>query len=109
MKTKSVYIVTYNDRYGNGDEKNLEGIIAKREDFGKWLFQHNLEREIDGNPPESSDEFDVECASLFSFTKRDKVECNHDLDDVEDNEDGMQYCTKCGKLFDEDGVGIQAK
>lgn len=109
MKTKSVYIVKYNDRYGNGDEEYIEAVLANSGDFGKWLYQHNLEREIDGNPPESEDEFDVESVSLFSFNKKDKFECNHTLDDVEDDEDGMQYCVICGKRFDEDGVGIQAE
>lgn len=42
---KKIYLVEYNDRYGNGDNKSFEGYVESREDFLKWLVEHNKERQ----------------------------------------------------------------
>lgn len=43
MKSKTLYVVRYNDCYGNG-ETSLEVIVKSHKDFKKWLIQHNKER-----------------------------------------------------------------
>ena len=47
MRTKQVYIVQYNDCYGNGTDKNLEAVIESKDDFKSWLEQHNDNRRMD--------------------------------------------------------------
>ena len=66
MGNNNLYIVQYNDRYGNGTDKNLECIVKSHEDFYKWLEQHNSERVADGNEEESADEFDLIPIKLFN-------------------------------------------
>jgi len=66
MENSNLYIVQYNDRYGNGTDKNLECIVKSHEDFYKWLEQHNSERVTDGNEEESADEFDLIPIKLFN-------------------------------------------
>lgn len=43
---KTLYVVEYNDCYGNGDE-SLEVIVESYEDFLQWLEKHNEERKSD--------------------------------------------------------------
>ena len=43
---KKLYVVQYNDCYGNGDS-SLEVIVESHEDFLKWLEQHNDNRDIE--------------------------------------------------------------
>ncbi len=70
MKTKRVYIVTYNDCYGNGTDKRNESVLEKESDFKKWLKAHNKQRKLDGNEPESKEEFDVTPIDMvISFDK----------------------------------------
>ena len=59
------YIVQYNDRYGNGDDKTYECILKDKETFDKWLKDHNDEREGMGAEPESAEEFDLIPIELF--------------------------------------------
>lgn len=47
MKTKQLYIIEYNDCYGNGTNKKLEAVIKNKEDFINWLKQHNENRRLD--------------------------------------------------------------
>ena len=54
---KPLYVVTYNGRYGNGNDTSIECIT---DDFGKWFKEHNANRVKGGNDPESEEEFDVE-------------------------------------------------
>jgi hypothetical protein len=54
---KKIYLVEYNDRYGNGDNKSFEGYVESREDFMKWLVEHNKEREAEGELEEGKEEF----------------------------------------------------
>jgi hypothetical protein len=63
------YLIQYNDKYGNGDNKTIEGYLDKESDFTKWLIIHNQERasengsKIDKNgkyeTDENEEEFDI--------------------------------------------------
>lgn len=77
-KRRTVYIVTYNDAHGNGDQKMIEGVLEKRSDFKKWILEHNEERgavkPTDENEDddvdalwEDEDEFDVSAVDLYSY------------------------------------------
>jgi flagellar biosynthesis/type III secretory pathway ATPase len=65
MKVKQVYIVQYNDCYGNGTDKKLEAVIESKDDFKSWLEQHNEERD----EAESEEEFDLIPLNLITFKK----------------------------------------
>ena len=65
MRTKQVYIVQYNDCYGNGTDKKLEAVIESKDDFKSWLEQHNEERD----EAESEEEFDLIPLNLITFKK----------------------------------------
>ena len=76
MKLKTLYVVRYNDCYGNGETK-LEVIVESREDFLKWLEVHNKERadnedlDIDDDDfvIENEEEFDLIPLELLTFKK----------------------------------------
>lgn len=59
------YIVQYNDRYGNGQNKAYECLVKSKAEFEEWLKRYNEEREEDGEMEESADEFDLIPISLF--------------------------------------------
>jgi len=63
MKVKQVYIVQYNDCYGNGTDKKLEAVIESKDDFASWLEQHNEERD----EAESEEEFTLIPIDMFDF------------------------------------------
>jgi hypothetical protein len=70
MKTKQLYIIQYNDCYGNGTDKKLEAIIENREDFINWLKQHNENRRLDCITDddfleEKEEEFDIIPIDMF--------------------------------------------
>lgn len=72
MKTQKVYIVQYNDCYGNGNEKKLEAIIKSKDDFAIWLKQHNDNRRMDyisddDFVEEKEEEFDLIPMDLLNF------------------------------------------
>ncbi len=52
-----MYIVKYNDFYGNGDNQKLEVIVENRNHFLEWLEEHNESR--GGSEPELEEEFDL--------------------------------------------------
>ena len=54
---KQMYIVKYNDIYGNGDNQKLEVIVENRNHFLEWLEEHNENR--GGSEPELEEEFDL--------------------------------------------------
>jgi hypothetical protein len=64
-----VYIVQYNDRYGNGTFTKFETIIKSKADFKKWLKQHNAERKEMGAMRERPEEFDLIPISLYEPKK----------------------------------------
>lgn len=76
MKSKTLYVVRYNDCYGNG-ETSLEVIVESHEDFLKWLEVHNQERadlqdlDVDDDDfcYEGEDEFDLIPLNLVTFKK----------------------------------------
>jgi len=51
-----LYVVRYNDKYGNGDKVNLEVIVNNENEFYEWLEVHN---ECRGSEPEGREEFDL--------------------------------------------------
>lgn len=69
---KELFIVRYNDCYGDGDGK-LEVVVESHEDFLKWLEVHNQERadlqdlDIDDDDfcYEGEEEFDLIPLNLF--------------------------------------------
>ena len=63
--SKTYYIVQYNDCYGNGTDKSIETLVESKDDFKKWLEQHNKERIADGEIDESEEEFDLIPIELF--------------------------------------------
>jgi hypothetical protein len=65
MENTTYYIVQYNDRYGNGNDKFNECIVESEKDFKRWLKQYNKERVADGNEPEGEEEFDLLPINLF--------------------------------------------
>ena len=65
MKTSTVYIIQYNDRFGNGDDKKYEGVVRFKKDFQKWFRKHNKERKTDGEEPELRMEFDLIEVTFF--------------------------------------------
>lgn len=74
MKAKQVYIVQYNDCYGNGSDKKLEAVIESKDDFASWLEQHNDNRRMDYISDddfieESENEFDLITLNLVTFKK----------------------------------------
>jgi hypothetical protein len=65
--SKTVYIVKYNDRYGNGDQTSIEAIIEKESHFKKWLKMHNDGRKMQGEQKENAEEFDVDSVEMVIF------------------------------------------
>ena len=59
------YIVQYNDKYGNGNDKSFEILVKDKQVFEDWLKAHNQEREEQGEMEEGADEFDLIPISLF--------------------------------------------
>ena len=53
------YLVVYNARYENPNNRSIEGWLEGWEDFEYWLKEHNRKRIEEGNEPESAEEFDV--------------------------------------------------
>jgi len=74
MRTKEVYIVQYNDCYGNGSDKKLEVVLESKDDFASWLEQHNDNRRMDYISDddfikENEEEFDLIPLDLLTFKK----------------------------------------
>jgi len=65
MENNTFYIVQYNDRYGNGDDKKIECIVRDKNMFKKWLNQWNKERKEMGNEPENPEEFNLISVNLW--------------------------------------------
>jgi phosphopantetheine adenylyltransferase len=65
MEQETYYIVQYNDRFGNGTDKNFEALVRSEAEFKKWLKQHNAERKEMGADRELPEEFDLIPISLF--------------------------------------------
>lgn len=61
---KLIYLVTYNDCYGNGD-KNIEGYVEANDyaeaqkNLTKWLKARNKCRIAEGEIEENEEEFDL--------------------------------------------------
>jgi hypothetical protein len=59
---ETLYVVQYNDCYGNGDKK-LEVIVKTRKDFLDWLDKHNASRDAE---PEGQEQFDLIPLQLYT-------------------------------------------
>jgi hypothetical protein len=59
MMEETLYIVQYNDCYGNGDQKSNEVLVDNEAGFWKWLAQRNEERVAAGEMEEQVEEFDL--------------------------------------------------
>lgn len=57
MQEKILFIVEYNDKYGDGNNKSIEVIVESENEFNIWLSKRNAERISDGELEESADEF----------------------------------------------------
>ena len=68
---KILYIVKYNDCYGNGKDTSYEIIVESEEDFKVWLKHHNEVREANGDGHEGEEEFDLIELGLFDATNPD--------------------------------------
>jgi hypothetical protein len=65
MKETTLYIVQYNDCYGNGDQKSNEVLVKDEAAFWRWLKQRNKERIAEGEMEEQVEEFDLIPITLF--------------------------------------------
>jgi len=68
--TKTLYVVKYNDTYGNGNKQKLEVIVDNRNNFLKWLDEHNESRRMDYITDddflkETEEEFDLIPLTLY--------------------------------------------
>ncbi len=63
MEKKTLFVVQYNDCYGNGDKKILEVIVENRNKFLEWLDEHNESR--GGSEPEGEEEFTLIPLELY--------------------------------------------
>jgi hypothetical protein len=66
MTDYMLYIVQYNDCYGDGSNKMMEILVKGNVDFEEWLKRRNKEREADGEEPEGSEEFTLIPIRLFN-------------------------------------------
>jgi len=67
---KTLYVVEYNDCYGNGTDKKLEVIVENHNQFLEWLKEHNEDRRMDylhddDFVEESAEEFNLIPLKLF--------------------------------------------
>lgn len=67
---KTLYVVQYNDCYGNGTDKKLEVIVENHNQFLEWLKEHNEDRRMDyldddDFVEESAEEFNLIPLKLF--------------------------------------------
>jgi hypothetical protein len=60
-----LYVVEYNDCFGNGNDKKLEVIVESELAFKQWLKEHNENRKMDYL---SDDDFVEEIAEEFTLT-----------------------------------------
>jgi len=65
MKETTLYIVQYNDCYGNGDQKSNEVLVRNEQEFLRWLEIRNKERADAGELVEDMEEFDLIPIELF--------------------------------------------
>jgi hypothetical protein len=67
MQTKTLIIVIYNDRYGNGDNTSNEVILESEKDFDRWLRERNKQRLSEGEMEESANEFTLQYINLVQY------------------------------------------
>lgn len=67
MTSEQVFIVKYNDLYGNGTDTYLECVVRSRDEFYEWLDWHNDIRVSHENDPEDEELFTLIPISLVSF------------------------------------------
>jgi len=57
----TIYIVWYNDSYGNRD------LVAITNEPMKWLKENNEQRVNDGEEPEDIDDFEIEAYGAYIY------------------------------------------
>lgn len=67
MKSEQVFIVKYNDLYGNGTDTYLECVVRSRDEFYDWLDWHNDLRQQHENDPEDEELFTLIPINLVTF------------------------------------------
>lgn len=65
--SKTLILVTYNDRYGNGNDISNEVIVECETDFIRWLRERNEQRLADGETEETKDEFTLQQINLVQY------------------------------------------
>jgi hypothetical protein len=70
---KILYVVEYNDCYGNGTNKKLEVIVESELAFEQWLKKHNEDRRMDYL---DDDDFVEESAEEFTLKPLKYIENN---------------------------------
>jgi hypothetical protein len=65
--SKTLILVTYNDRYGNGNDISNEVIVECEADFIRWLRERNEQRLSDGEREEAEDEFTLQQINLVQY------------------------------------------
>ena len=79
QSVQEMYIVRYNDIYGNGNDQKLELILENRNQFLEWLNEHNESRRMDyinddDFVKETEEEFDIIPLNVYvpKFKKNNK-------------------------------------
>jgi len=66
-KVTTLLLVTYNDKYGSGDDITNEVIVKSEADFKRWLKERNKQRISDGEREEHEDEFTLWHINLVKY------------------------------------------
>lgn len=64
-----IYLVVYNDCYGNGNKSN-EGYVHSEEEFETWRKKRNKWRKKHGECEEHREEFDLIPLSKLEFNEQ---------------------------------------
>ena len=61
MKSNKIFIITYIE------DETVEGVVNSRDDFKKWLENHNKERKAEGSLLENNGEFHLREVNYYQF------------------------------------------
>jgi len=67
MEIKTLILVVYNDKYGNGNSITNEVIVRSEADFNRWRRERNSKRIDEGEMPETADEFTLHYINLVTY------------------------------------------
>jgi hypothetical protein len=66
---EELYIVQYNDKYGNANDVFNECVVKSVEDFDIWFKEHNESRVALGDREDDRDEYDLIRITLYTPIK----------------------------------------